>query len=1530
MIQPINSIRLTQNRMLNSGKILPLFMLLFFQNLATSQIDFVVESASYNPVSITVGATSTLETTVDINSTQTGLGGSMGVGCLEITISLPALKQYVPQGGAAGVQNMGFATKFNWTYSPLDNTLYGYNNVALVHGDGGSIFVTVVGQSVTNIPVTTTVNANDFLNCSNSNDGSNDSKSATLSVTHSVALTCLTDTAFFYDVTAMGIVITAADLYLNASTTQACQPLTFFLDDGVRREQGSLSYGLNDLFNPPMCIILTAKDDCGDSLNCKVNISIQDTLPPQIFCPLPDTVCEMNQVPLPFTTIAAFELAGGDIIEETFSPGVPVPPSYFSLIDADTTTIGCNRTVARKYRIRDYWNNADTCTQFIVVKNANGISCGQPIMRNTDAGKCTALVSPSVTNPFIHPNCEIDTIIINSPVVNNIYPLGTTNILFSVVNVCNDTFRCTRQVIVRDSFAPEISCPLNVTVQCEAPVAAANYTNFVMQGGLAVDNCMIDQSSLYTSQSVVGNTCPRTVTRRYIISDQSGNKDTCTQIIYIHDTTKPMMTDPKDITVGTDNGVCQATISLVNPLTSDNCTAPLTITRSPAGNVFAIGATSVIWTVTDACGNTASTQQIINVFDDEAPELTCKDSLVVNLSYGDNYLLASSLVLNTNDNCPGPLTIKGRRMETVCAANATQFADTIRYCCADVGLERMVTIRVTDSANNSQTCMVKVKVMDKLKPVIVEPLPNITISCDYPLDLSDLEAFGSIVFFESDRSEIEIEDVLFVAPKYDGFVDDNCPESLKLTTLPIFDQRLHNHTGNIVRRFVVTDGGGNTVSAQQVITIVDADPLTLNDIKWPRDTFYYDCTSIPPDTSVTGGPIFNNDDICTLPVSSFDDQIFDEPNSGCVFIKRKWKVIDWAQYVSNTNIGIWYHTQNIHLRNTKAPEFVSSCADRVICALNSDCDGTVSLGAHATDDCTDLEDLVYGYKIDYNNNGSTDVSAAGDTFSLKMARGIHRITWSVEDRCGNDTTCSFTVTVKECKAPIPVCMYGLSTNLEDNGTGGTAAIWASDFNNQSYDNCTPKSELRYSFSANTNNKSLTLMCKDTGTYHLSMWVTDNDGNQSRCNTFILVTDHKNLCPSTGGGNSIPTVSVAGRIATEDNAMIKDALLSISGDSVVTTAKTDLTGTFLISNLEMYNDYTLKPNYDTHWADGISTLDLVLIQRHILGSKKLESSYKIIAADANNDQKVTASDLVALRKLILGIDDNIEGNTSWRFVEKQYVFADPSAPWNFPEEIDLHAVDANMMNSDFVAVKTGDVNGTVSNLLSQTDSELRTPQKDGIVVAEDYFEEARYVNVPVTLAEGGELRGLQLGFKFDTDLLEFTGIMEEQLTLSKEEYTYNVVKGELKMAIVQKSPLSVRSGGVLFILQFKSKKSGKLSQSIAMIENGFDQAWVNTSYEQRQLLMRIENGMEALTVQQNTPNPFVDQTDVKFFVAEDAKVEISIFDNTGSRIYSQVRPYGAGVNQLRIDKEQLGDRKGVFFLHIATGERKEIKKLLRMN
>jgi hypothetical protein len=132
------------------------------------------------------------------------------------------------------------------------------------------------------------------------------------------------------------------------------------------------------------------------------------------------------------------------------------------------------------------------------------------------------------------------------------------------------------------------------------------------------------------------------------------------------------------------------------------------------------------------------------------------------------------------------------------------------------------------------------------------------------------------------------------------------------------------------------------------------------------------------------------------------------------------------------------------------------------------------------------------------------------------------------------------------------------------------------------------------------------------------------------------------------------------------------------------------GQFTFSNNDPSKVYTISAYNDSNCVSEVSALDLVIVQNHILGLKPFESPLQYLAADVNNDQKVTASDLLEMRKLILGITQNFKNNSSWIFIEdKEY--DDLSDPWSINQIIEVGGGNIHHKVA-FKAIKVGDLSG----------------------------------------------------------------------------------------------------------------------------------------------------------------------------------------------------------------------------------------------
>ncbi|MBI1760722.1 MAG: hypothetical protein HYR56_04725 [Acidobacteria bacterium] len=190
----------------------------------------------------------------------------------------------------------------------------------------------------------------------------------------------------------------------------------------------------------------------------------------------------------------------------------------------------------------------------------------------------------------------------------------------------------------------QITCPLNVTVECGADTSPA-------ATGSAVAVC-----ATVTSSDSFAPACGATgiITRTWTATDSAGNTATCTQTITIQDTTKPTITGfPADTTVSCASAVPPANDAAV---TATDCSA-VTVTHDPdvISNLTCANRYTIMRTyhVTDACGNVTNRTQTITVNDTTGPTITLANVSTPILCPATPVFNAPTL----SDNCGGAVSL---------------------------------------------------------------------------------------------------------------------------------------------------------------------------------------------------------------------------------------------------------------------------------------------------------------------------------------------------------------------------------------------------------------------------------------------------------------------------------------------------------------------------------------------------------------------------------------------------------------------------------------------------------------------------------------------------------------------------------------------------------------------------------------------------------------------------------------------------------------------------------------------------------
>ena len=428
---------------------------------------------------------------------------------------------------------------------------------------------------------------------------------------------------------------------------------------------------------------------------------------------------------------------------------------------------------------------------------------------------------------------------------------------------------------------------------------------------------------------------------------------------------------------------------------------------------------------------------------------------------------------------------------------------------------------VVDKSGNSNTCMVFVDLQDKLPPFIDYCPPDITIDCN--IDFKDTDATGLAVGIDN----CAIEEVTFS----DTESLNSCGE------------------GVVYRLWTLVDTGGEDSHCSQKIFIEEYEKFYMDEKKWPRDTLLYGCVN---DTDVMnlGAPLVDTGDNCSLVASSYEDIEFTFVDEACLKLVREWTVIDWCHYDPETDEdkGIWTESQIISILNLNGPTFENECADVTICQSGDQCTDLVLLTLSATDDCTPHGLLKWHWDVYIHEVGYPSSPAfSGDSYDAtdNYPPGTHRVVWKVADQCGNVSVCDYKFTVVDCKAPVPYCLSSVTTVIMP--STGELEVWASDFDAASVDNCTPKDQLRFSFSPDVDATSITFYCSDieggvAETHALDVYVTDLIGNQDFCKIDLILQDNAgNTCQDPQD----PSADLSGSITTEHGKSLKNVTIKLN-------------------------------------------------------------------------------------------------------------------------------------------------------------------------------------------------------------------------------------------------------------------------------------------------------------------------------------------------------------------------------------------------
>ena len=796
----------------------------------------------------------------------------------------------------------------------------------------------------------------------------------------------------------------------------------------------------------------------------------------------------------------------------------------------------------------------------------------------------------------------------------------------------------------------------------------------------------------------------------------------------------------------------------------------------------------------------------------------------------------------------------------------------------DLGKTFKVTISIVGAQCPDNVCHVDMLVEDKIAPSIV--CTSDTVSCldSLAFDLDTLSSCNQIM-------------VELLQDDFTQLCDNDSIIGKRTRTFRLVDQSGNTSQNCTADFFIKVPDIQNVITPQDTILACDKAVFSnqgelLNDLGVPQ---------------LNGMPLFPNAfEDCNI-IAAFTDQIiFDTPCKKQIL--RMWSIHKWTCGGGDSEVS---RPQLITIVDTLPPVITLANDTLQLKADSTDCLAkALFTDLTVTDTCSGQVETTI-----FSPFGSVK---HGQGESLKLPIGTHDIFIQAVDICHNVTRDTVIVEVTDGGAPLAICLLNTSVTLTDSAS---TEVMADVFDISSGDACSDIQLMVRKMNRSCEDADtvfsdrVKFCCADIGAeVMVVLRVVDTTGNFSECIVRVNVLDGGSFCVNP------LTFKIDGTVRSMYGEEMEGVLVKINAfeENTIYDEITDKLGRYDFGDMTQDTDYSIAPLKNDDWPNGVSTLDLITIQNHILGTKKFESAFQFIAGDVNADQSISAIDLVVLRKLILGITDEIESNTSWRFAWSGQSLAAESADAQIQpmEKYVILALTRNMY-VDWEGVKVGDLTGNaeVQNLIK---AEGRSSRK--VELTYEVEQSGASAVVQFYSPDLQAFKGLQLCLESNADV-KITDLIKGQLDIEAGHMRI-LPNAQVMISHNRIEAIDMTKEKPLFSLMLDRLRPEDYASFFVNNNKMHGEIYYNGEVAELDLTSQYDYEIERIRIHNNYPNPWGNNTLVSFAIPNEGKVDWSVYDIQNRLINRGSGQFLRGRNEIVLTNKDV-PYKGAMILELTS-------------
>ncbi|HRI27348.1 MAG TPA: HYR domain-containing protein, partial [Chitinophagales bacterium] len=668
--------------------------------------------------------------------------------------------------------------------------------------------------------------------------------------------------------------------------------------------------------------------------------------------------------------------------------------------------------------------------------------------------------------------------------------VGANTVTLTVSEIGGATTTCSATVTIADTTPPDVQCQ-NTSVFLDQNGAITLGVAQINNG--TTDNCTLQNLTIEPAVLTCEQLGSATVT--LTATDQSGNTATCAATVLVTDAIAPTLSCNNATVAINISGSVSITPQMVISSAADNCGIVFTGVLPHTFTCANVGSNTVVATVADAQGNTATCSAVVNVLFNAPPELLCQEATVNLGATGTATIAPVDVFAGSPDDCSLLIPVSVSPSVVTCA----QLSGTT------------VTLTVSDTGGNTTTCSANIIVTDATPP---------TAQCQNTL--VNLNSSGTATLTA-------------------GMVTNNSFDNCSISSLSVFPEQFTcANLGSNTVTLTATDQSGNTATCQATVTVADNLAPTITCANTTLEITTQNSVSVLP-TMITGSAADN----CGINTTSVLPNTFTCQNVGNNTVTLTVTDTSGNTSTCNATVSVLFNPPPVSVCQPASVSLGSNgtatLSPMSVFAGGSDVCGLLSpvsvnpalftcanLGSN-TVTLTVANNIGFTYTcqatvtvtdnlpptaqcqnawVNLNGSGTATLTSgmvnnnSFDNCSISSLSvfpeqftcanlGNNTITLTATDQSGNSATCNATLLVADAVPPQVSCA-NISVDIT---ATGSATITPASVTASASDNCQVSG---FSLSATTFN------CANVGSNTITLTATDQSGNTATCQAQVTV------------------------------------------------------------------------------------------------------------------------------------------------------------------------------------------------------------------------------------------------------------------------------------------------------------------------------------------------------------------------------------------------------------------------------------------